>query len=78
MLEKFQEKAPKMTTGLKGTTDVDRSKEAGLSTLEDRRRIQVLSQVFKTLKGLDKADSDQIFARRNVNQQPDSEPPPGI
>jgi hypothetical protein len=50
VVEKVQEKALKMTTGLKGTTYEERCKEAGLRTLEDQRRLKDISQVFKLLK----------------------------
>jgi hypothetical protein len=43
MLEKVQEKALKMTTGLRGNTYEEKCKETGLSTLAERRKIQDLS-----------------------------------
>jgi hypothetical protein len=64
VLKKVQEKALKMTTGLKGTICVERCKEARLSTLKERRKLQNLLHMFKILKGLDKAGLDQILARR--------------
>jgi hypothetical protein len=50
VVEKVQEKALKMTTGLKGTTYEKSRKEAGLRTLEEQRKLKDISQVFKLFK----------------------------
>jgi hypothetical protein len=68
VLEKVQEKALRMTTGLKGNTYEERCKEVGLSTLQERRKVQDLTQVFKILKGIDRVVPEQIFGRRRENQ----------
>ncbi len=47
-LEKVQEKAVKMVSGLKGTTYKEKCKELGLQTLEDRRERQDMALVHKT------------------------------
>ncbi len=57
-----------MTTGLKGNTYEERCKEVGLSTLQERRKVQDLTQVFKILKGIDRLVPEQIFGRRRENQ----------
>jgi hypothetical protein len=37
--------------------------EEGAEQIRKRRKIQDMSQVFKILTGIDKVDSDKIFAR---------------
>jgi hypothetical protein len=49
ILEKVQEKAVKMVSGLKGTTYKEKCKELGLQTLEDRRDRQDMTLVHKFL-----------------------------
>jgi hypothetical protein len=68
VLEKVQEKALKMTSGLKATTYEERCREVGLETLAERRKIQDMSQVFKIMKGIDKIDQNKVFAPRQTNQ----------
>lgn len=63
-IEKVQEKALRMTSGLKGESYEERCKEAGLETLEERRKSQDMAQVFKILKGIDKLNPEQIFSAR--------------
>ena len=63
VLEKVQEQALRLTHGLKSTTYEERCKEAGLETLETRRKHQDLMQVFKILKGIDKVDPDKLFSK---------------
>jgi hypothetical protein len=48
-LERVQEKAVKMVAGLKGVTYLERCKELGLETLEERRKEQDLVLVHKYL-----------------------------
>jgi ribonuclease P/MRP protein subunit RPP40 len=48
-LEKVQEKAVKMVSGLKGTTYKEKCNELGLQTLEDRRERQDMALVHKFL-----------------------------
>jgi hypothetical protein len=47
-LERVQEKAVKMVSSLKGTTYMERCKELGLQTLEERRKEQDMA-VLKLL-----------------------------
>jgi hypothetical protein len=56
-MEKVQEKALKMTSGLKGESYEERCKEAGLETIDERRKVQDMNQVFKIVKGLYKLDT---------------------
>jgi ribonuclease P/MRP protein subunit RPP40 len=48
-LEKVQEKAVKMVSGLKGTTYQEKCKELGIKTLLERREAQDMSLVHKFL-----------------------------
>jgi hypothetical protein len=67
MIKKVQEKAPRMTSGLRGDRYEERCREAGLETLEARRKIQDITQVSKILKGIDKMDPGKLFpARRTI------------
>jgi len=58
-----QEQALRWTSGLKGTTYAERCAEVGLETLEARRNVQDMMQVFKIIKGVDKVNPDQLFAK---------------
>jgi hypothetical protein len=64
---KISGESPEDDNRLKGTTYIERCKELGLSTLEERRKIQDLSQVFKILKGVDKVDP-----KRRMSSYPSS------
>jgi hypothetical protein len=57
-----------MTSGLKGENYEERCKEAGLETLEERRKTQDMAQVFKIVKGIDKLDPEKIFPARRQFQ----------
>jgi hypothetical protein len=46
-IEKVREKALKMTSGVRGESYEERCREAGLETLEARRKTQDITQVFK-------------------------------
>jgi hypothetical protein len=50
-----------MTSGLRGESYEERCREAGLETLEARRKTQDITQVFKILKGIDKIDPEKLF-----------------
>jgi hypothetical protein len=63
-LEKVQEKAVKMVSGLKGTTYQEKCKELGLNTLLERRDAQDMSLVHKFLT--EKSGSD-MFRQIAVN-----------
>ncbi len=58
----------KMTSGLRGESYEERCREAGLETLEARRKTQDITQVFKILKGIDKIDPEKLFQARRTTQ----------
>jgi hypothetical protein len=60
-LEKVQEKAVKMISGLKGTSYEEKCKELGIETLERRRKIQDMAQVYKLVHGIDKVERIKLF-----------------
>ena len=56
-LEKIQQRAVSMISGLKGATYEEKLKEIGLTTLEERRHQADMLQAFKIIRGFDKVDS---------------------
>ena len=62
-LEKVQEKAVRMVTGLQGKTYEDRLIELNLTSLRDRRTEQDMMQTYKILHGHDRVDSNQWFVK---------------
>lgn len=62
-LERVQEKATKMVTGLTAKTYVDRCRELGLDSLEKRRKNQDMVHTFKVLHETDPAGTGSIFER---------------
>ena len=60
ILEKVQKRALGMVSGLKGTYQ-QRLKELNMLSLEDRRRLGDLVQVFKIVHGIDKVDLNTWF-----------------
>jgi hypothetical protein len=67
VLEKVQERALKMCSGLRGRTYAERLAEVKLDSLEIRREKTDLTQVWKILHGQDNVREDLIFERLNVN-----------
>jgi hypothetical protein len=61
MLEKVQERAVKMVSGLAGRDYEEKCKEIGLETLKERREIQDMAQVYKLVHGIDKVSRTQLF-----------------
>jgi hypothetical protein len=59
-LEKVQEKAVKMISGLAGK-DYEECKELGLETLADRRVLQDMAQVYKLVHKVDQVDRLRLF-----------------
>ena len=51
-----------MVSGLAGLEYKDRLEELGLDTLEERRLLIDMTQVYKVLNGKDKVSSDTWFA----------------
>jgi hypothetical protein len=66
--EKVQEKALKITSGLKEESYEERCKKAGLEALDERRKLQDMTQEVKILKGIDKLDPEMIFPARRQHQ----------
>ena len=65
LLESVQERAVRMVSGLKGKTYLDRLKEVGLTTLQDRRVRGDLIQVWKTLHQKDDVQPKTWFTLAN-------------
>jgi hypothetical protein len=63
VLEKIQQRAVAMISGLKGNSYEERLRELGLTTLEERRHQADMVQTFKILRGFDKVKSDTWFQR---------------
>ena len=62
LLESVQEKAVKQVVGLKSRGYLERLKELGLTTLQDRRWRFDLIQTYKIIHGLDKVDCGTWFS----------------
>jgi hypothetical protein len=54
LIEKVQEKAVGMISGLKGANYAEKCKELDIETLEERREINDMAQVYKLMSGKDK------------------------
>ncbi len=65
MLEKVQEKAIKMISGLKGSTYKEKCAELGLKTLEERRGGQDMALVHKFLTEQTGTDLFRLTAAQN-------------
>jgi len=66
-LEKIQQRAVSMISGLKGTTYEEKLREIGLTTLEERRHQADMIQAFKIIRGFDKVDSNTWFQEVDVS-----------
>jgi hypothetical protein len=62
-LEKIQQRAVSMMSGLKGATYEEKLREIGLTTLEERRHQADMLQAFKIIRGFEKVDSTTWFQR---------------
>jgi len=60
-LEKVQRRATKFISECKGLNYMERLKVTGLSTLEQRRDRGDMIEVFKTLKGFNRVESNRFF-----------------
>ncbi len=67
VLEKVQQRAIKMVSGLKGRTYEERLIELGMATLEERRHQTDMLQVYKILQGKDRVEPTQWFQLVNSN-----------
>jgi hypothetical protein len=65
-LEKIQRRAVAMISGLQGSTYEERSKELGLTTLDERRHQADMVQTFKIMQGHDRVASNTWFQRVDV------------
>ena len=65
LLESVQERAVRMVSGLKGKNYLDRLKEVGLTTLQDRRVRGDMIQVWKTLHQKDDVRPETWFTLAN-------------
>jgi ribonuclease P/MRP protein subunit RPP40 len=61
VLEKIQQRAVSMVSGLKGTTYEEKLKELGLTSLEERRHQIDMTQTFKIIRSFDKVSSSTWF-----------------
>jgi hypothetical protein len=60
-IEKVQEKAVGMISGLKGEDYEEKCKELKIDTLQERRRINDMTQVYKLVSGRDRIDRVRLF-----------------
>jgi hypothetical protein len=63
VLERIQQRAVSMISGLKGATYEEKLAELGLTTLEERRHQTDMLQTFKIMRGFDNVDSATWFQR---------------
>ena len=68
-LEKVQEKAINMISGLKGETYEEKLKELGIQTLEDRRTRYDLIQTFKIISRTEDVEPSTWFKMVDVSRQ---------
>jgi ribonuclease P/MRP protein subunit RPP40 len=67
-LENVQRKATKLVKELRNLGYSDRLKQLGIPTLEYRRKMNDLIQVFKILKGIDDTNSELFFEYASVEK----------
>ena len=61
VLERVQQQAVKMISGLKGTTYEEKCKEIGIETLENRREDMDMIQTYKIIAKVDSVDKKEWF-----------------
>ena len=69
-LEKVQERLVRMLSDVKGSTYEQKLANAGLTTLERRRKRGDAIETFKTLKGFNKVDKEKWFVLENEDARP--------
>ena len=67
VLEKVQKRLIRSMSDKKGEDYDERLKNAGLTTLEDRRRRGDQIQTFKAVKGISRVDSEKWFSMKDTN-----------
>ena len=71
LIEQVQIRAVKMVSGLKGATYLDKCRELGIETMEERRKNQDLVQAYKILTGKDKVNPTNLLDK--VQPRPGAE-----
>jgi ribonucleases P/MRP protein subunit RPP40 len=61
VLEKVQERAVRMISGLKGENYAEKCEELGLETLQERRKVQDMAQAYKLMHNVDKISRIPLF-----------------
>ena len=61
ILEKVQERLIRMVSDVRGGTYEEKLKDAGLTTLKERRRRGDLIEIFKTMRGINKVERSDWF-----------------
>ena len=69
-MEKIQERLIKMLSDVRGETYADKLKDAGLTTLKERRKRGDAIQTFKVLKGFSKVTSENWFRTVSEDARP--------
>jgi ribonucleases P/MRP protein subunit RPP40 len=59
-IEKVQERAVKIISGLNGGTYDEKCKEVGLETVENCRNVQDMAQAFKQVQKIDKQSRTDV------------------
>ena len=68
-LERVQQRAVSMVSGLRGRSYLERLEEMGMETLAERRHQQDMQQTFRILHGIDRVNSDGWFAMQSDSER---------
>ena len=68
-LEKVQKRAVNMVAGLRSRNYVDKLKEVGLTTLEERRTRGDMIQTFRIIQGVDNVETGTWFTMANERER---------
>ena len=68
-LEKVQKRAVNMVAGLRSRNYVDKLKEVGLTTLEERRARGDMIQTFRIIQGVDNVETGTWFTMANERER---------
>ena len=69
MIEKIQERALNMVSGLESREYKERCREVGLDSLQTRRERQDILQTYKIMQGIDKVRPEILFTRVGERQE---------